>query len=298
MKTPLRRIGCQYFAFLGVLLTIVFFAQSCQPRKTKRIDQTTYEVSAEERLWMTKLFDNILFWEHGIYTLWGSKPITEIVLSHYTNDELAQIEKTASLNPSNNGYLVEGDLEENWGKWEAVQSRFPMKRYLLFKSHDSVDGRHSFVYFVNILKTATVIQENYDLFSKAVGFDFHPLEVVLEMPNHESMFWNRLNNSCDSPMLWGILFGFGRQNSHCFYWKHFDCPKIGERFFDQFPGQFSNPEPTGMIRISAQNFTLPTFVSFSDEDEVLERYKIERKKILQIYLKGDRLDITLQKLTN
>ncbi len=247
---------------------------------------------------MTKLFDNILFWDHAVYTLWGSKPITEIVLSHYSDEDMALIEKEASLNPSNNGYIVEGDLEENWERWEAIQSRFPMKRYLLFKSHDSVDGRYSYVYFVNILRTAMVIQENYELFSKAVDFDFHPLEVVLEMPNRESRFWKGINDSYNSPMLWGILFGFGRQNSHCFYWKYFDCPKICERFFDQFPRRFSNPEPEGMVSITAQNFILPTFVSFSDEDEVIERYKVEREKILQIYRKGDRLDITLQKLTN
>ena len=71
-----------------------------------------------------------------------------------------------------------------------------------------------------------------------------------------------------------------------------------ERFFDQFPSRSSNPEPKGMVSITAQNFILPTFVSFSDEDEVIERYKIEREKILQIYRKGDRLDITLQKLTS
>ena len=63
------------------------------------------------------------------------------------------------------------DLPKNWEKWEKISSRFPMKRYLLFKSHTSEDENVSFVYFVDVLKTAALMQDHYDLFRKAVGFD-------------------------------------------------------------------------------------------------------------------------------
>lgn len=61
---------------------------------------------------------------------------------------------------------------------------------------------------------------------------------------------------------------------------------------------FSNPPPKGQVRISKDNFIIPSFVSFSDEDETISRYKEEREKIMKIYQTGDRLQLTLQKLTS
>ncbi len=247
---------------------------------------------------MTELFDNILFWEGAAYTLWGSKPLTMIIITHYTTEELAQFEKDQDLKASKNCYIVDTSMVENWPRWEQVCAKFPMKRYLLFRSHDSEDGRYSFIYFVDILKTATVIQNNYDLFARAVGFDFHPLEVVLELPNRDSLFWKEVEDSIDSSLLWGLLFGFGRQNVYGFHWRYCDCPPACEHFFQNFPNHFSNPWPVGRVRITHKNFELPTFATFSDEDEQLEEYKKEQAKIREIYRNGDRLEITLKKLTS
>jgi hypothetical protein len=257
----------------------------------------SHEITLDERAWMEKFFDDLLFVEGGVYTLWGSKPITEIVLYHHSQEEIDEMQRVAPEENLENCYIVKNyDLPENWERWEKISSRFPLPKYLLFRSHYTEDRKISFIYFVNILRTASVIEENYEIFQRAVGFDFHPLEVVLEMPNQDSIFWKKIRSAPKSPVLWGLLFGYGKANAYAFYWKHFDSPAC-ETFFSKFPNQFSHSGPNGKTEISFKNFEIPAFASFGEEDEMVIQYEKERQKIHKIYRGRDHLDLTLQKLT-
>ena len=174
MCSPKKRFEFQGIIWAAILLATIFLAASCQNDKKNR--KLVPEVTLEERQWLGKFFDDLLFWENGAYTLWGSKPLTEIVLYHYTEEQRAEQIKSIPKEELENCYVIDQyDLPVNWEKWEKISSRFHLNRYLLFKSHSSEDGEVSFVYFVDILKTAAVIQDHYDLFSRAIGFDFHPL---------------------------------------------------------------------------------------------------------------------------
>ena len=189
------------------------------------------------------------------------------------------------------------DLPSNWEKWEKIKSKFPLKKHLLFQSHFDEDGKASFVYFVDILKTAVAIETHYELFQRAVGVDFHPLEVVLEMPNSESNFWKKLRTAKNADVLWGILFGYGEMNSLAFHWKYFDCPESCKSTMEFYPYKFSNPLPKGQVHLSVNNFNLPSFVSFEDSDEMIHFYEKEREKIKKAYLGNNHLDVTLNRLT-
>ncbi len=296
-----KMVGFQRFIQCLGLLAIIFVMSACNGPRRQKTDGLASPLTTEERRWMTRLFDSLMFAEGGVFVLWGSKPMTEMILYHYTEEEIAEALKTVDPEQIKNCYVYDdGDLEENWARWEQVSSKFPMKRYLLFRSHDSEDGHATFIYFVDVLRTATVIQDNYELFSQAIGFDFHPLEVVLEMPNRESAFWKRLEESDERNILWGLLFGFGRQNAYGFHWRYRDCPSICESFFQNLPNRLSNPWPVGQVRIDYKNFEIPSFATFSDdgEDEVIKKYEKELEAIRAIYRKGDRLEITLKKLTS
>lgn len=278
------------------LLSIVFLFSSCS-NSNKQLSK--FELSNDERQWMEKFFGDLLFVEGGAYTLWGTKPITEIVLYHYTDEEMKTILDGLSKEDMENCYINECyDLPSNWEKWEKIKSRFPMKKYLLFRSYFDEDGKASFVYFVDTLKTAMLIQDNYDLFKKTIGSDFHPFEVVLDMENQDSIFWNKIRDSKDSPLLWGLLFGYGKLNSYVFFWKHFDCPESCEEWLESYPFQFSNPPPRGQVHLSLINFNLPPFASFSDDDERVIQYEKEREQIKKTYKRKDLVQITLEKLTS
>ena len=189
--------------------------------------------------------------------------------------------------------VVEGyNLSEAWKKWEQINHRFPMKRFMLFKQEERIDPHVFFMVFVDILKTAAVIQDNYEAFHKAMGFDFHPLELTLQMNQKDSVFWKNINS-----YLYGLLFGFGKTNSQLFHWKHFDHPKSCDEFCKNIEPSFSNEQLRGHIKFTIDNFQTPSFMSFNEIDPIINIYKEERKMIKEIYKDNDFLDLTLQRLT-
>lgn len=292
MKKFIKEHLKQTFYFLAIIFS--FF--SCSK---DTLSNDPYNLTKEERHWMRKFFHDLLFVEQGVYTLWGSKPITRIVLYHYTQEEVDAWLKTLPKEALDNGYVMENyDLPENWEKWEKISSRFPAKRYLFFKDEFDEENKVSFVYLIDILRTALVIQDNYELFRKEVDFDFHPLEIVLEMPNRSSEFWKKLKNSKNAALLWGILFGYGKENATIFNWKYFDYPVMAKSFMESLPSHLSYIQPKGRIKLSISNFEIPSFISFTDDDKMIVRYSLEREKIKKIYQNNDLLEITLKKLTS
>ena len=147
--------------------------------------------------------------------------------------------------------------------------------------------------FVDIIKTAAVIQDNYEAFQKAMGFDFHPLELTLQMDQKDSVFWKNLNSH-----LYGLLFGFGKTNSQLFHWKYFDHPKSCDELCKNIEPSFSNEPLRGHIKFTIDNFQIPAFMSFNEIDPIVNIYKEERGMIKEIYKDKEFLDLTLQKLTD
>lgn len=250
----------------------------------------------EDRKWMEKFFHDLLFCEGGAYTLWGHKPVTEIVLYHFTEEEVEEM--TRSVDELEDCIVQDVyDLPENWERWEAVKGKFPLHKYLLFKSQYPGDEKISFIYFVDILKAACIIEENYEVFRKNIGFEFHPVDVVLQMPDSNSEFWKRVRQSENSSLLWGILFGYGRTNSMAFNWKYKEGSSRVDEFFSKIRSKPSNLPLKGQVKFSSSNFEIPGFFSFQEDDREILRYRKEQKEIKKIYKKNDLLSITLRKLT-
>ena len=93
MTSPLGRVnklsGVLRIPFFFLLL--LFLITSCdQPSNLS----SKYHLSAEDQKWMEKFFYDFIVIEGGAYTLWGSKPVTELVLRHYTKEEWEEIKKT------------------------------------------------------------------------------------------------------------------------------------------------------------------------------------------------------------
>ena len=251
----------------------------------------------EDREWLTQFFNDIMLCENGIYTLWGSsKPITMIQVDTYSDAERKSFCASISEEEKKKCLIIYNyNLHKTWEKWEQISNRFPIKRYMLFKKDLDGDQNTFFVVFVDILKTATMIQDNYEAFRRAVGFDFHSLEVVLEMTQKDSIFWRKIEHHAH---LSGLLYGFGNKNSYLFQWKYFDHPKSCDDFCDKIKFLSSNELTKGHIKYTIDNFGLPSFASFNEIDDVIDRYKEERIKIKEIYKENDFLDLTLKKLTS
>lgn len=100
---------------------------------------------------MSKFFDDLLFHEGFVYTLWGHKPLTLAAIYHGP-------ESVGENMDTQNCYIEQAyDIPENWEKWEKICARFPMKRYLLFQLPCQEDPNFFYLYFVDILQTATIL---------------------------------------------------------------------------------------------------------------------------------------------
>lgn len=242
---------------------------------------------------MENFFTGLMLQNPAIYTLCGSKPMTCITLHYLTDEEIQEYYDQMTEEEKKTAIYVEDyQLTQNWEKWEQIRSRFPINRYIIYKKNNTVNSKFAEIYFVDPLKVANVMSENYDVFRDAVGFDFDPYHEASQIEKG-SVFWDKI---AGNPVFSGILFGFGPKNSFAFYWEHWEKPENSERFLDCVAPYVSDHLKDG--KSSLENLTLPAFISFYKEDEVIEKYKKEREDIRNEYRGKNFLDYTLQKLTS
>ena len=80
----------------------------------------------------------------------------------------------------------------------------------------------------------------------------------------------------------GILFGFGKENSWCYYWKYHDGSEKAKKFANSLKGRAS--EENQQFKIwTIRDFPIPGFASFSEDDEIVKKYQKQREKIMKIY---------------
>ncbi|EKD26322.1 MAG: hypothetical protein ACD_79C01256G0001 [uncultured bacterium] len=335
MKNILKTIV--YF----LLIFIVFFI-SCSQQANKQSEQ--FDLTDEEHLFLEKFFRSFMLCETAIYTLVGSKPLTDIILAYENKSENIQ-DKTeyiyfllnkssekdmkfyktlSSFEKKEKAFLVEDknfiyDIEDLWDKWEKIQHRFNIKKQFLLVKKECPESewkdifpRYTAMYevfFVDVFKTANIIQENYGLFKQAVGFDFDPFKVVLELQNNSSKFWDIIGGKdpWKYSYLWGLLYGFGEKNSFYHYWnsRHYRDSNCEEKEklvatsikkwssckYKHRPS-FSDPDAH-----TISNFTIPIFVSYTKKDPVVIQYEKEKKSIKNLYKGKDFVKFTLELLT-
>lgn len=322
------------FAMLFTSYSLPYF------QKSKKFDLTT-----EEHLDLEKFFRYFMLHETAIYTLAGSKPLTVMplfyedmpedqlreeerkkhtyfLLNRNNKKDMEFYEKLSSLEKEEKAYLIaEKDfiyhIEDLWDKWEKLQDRFSIKKkFLLVKKEWPMDSWKNLfprckaiydVFFVDVFKTALVIQENYELFRHVVGYDFDPLEVVFELENNHSKFWDKLRGEegWRYATLWGLLYGFGRENAFFYTWKgrhakepnRIEQEKLWAASLQSKSSCKKRPVRTEKNAFTISNFTIPIFKSFMENDPVVAKYEAERKNIRQLYKGKDFVACTLELLT-
>lgn len=162
---------------------------------------------------------------------------------------------------------------------------------MMYKKSDKNDSKSAHVYFIDPIKVAHIMSENYTLFKNAAGFDFDPFYEVSQMKTG-SIFWDKVETS---PVIHGLLFGFGLKNSLKFYWEHWGQSEDAEGFADCVAPYVSDRLTDGKSNL--ETLTVPAFMSFFENDEVIEKYKKEREVIRVEYQGKNFLEYTLKKLT-
>jgi len=324
------------------LLLLPILLVSCSFKEEK--SNYAFE-SIEQKEALEKFFRNLLFWESGVYTLLGSKPITifdiletealstsflpetsqylsyTIYINKDKKEDLKFYESLKKKEKDNVVLLPDQDYIFDslalWKSWEVFSSKITIsKKYFLFKRAFSSaeckgqglsnnDGYH--IVFVNVLKTACLLEEYYDLFKKAFGRDFNPLEEVLDIENPESSLWKCLycENPEDHYQEIGLLLGYGWKNSLIFKWKYQkQLETASERTLKCFLDEIESYPSENLKKIiqkpypfSTRNFPIPVFLTFSFSDLTRKQYEEERKQIMDFYNGKDFVEATLDILS-
>ncbi|MDN3505424.1 MAG: hypothetical protein P0S95_07610 [Rhabdochlamydiaceae bacterium] len=284
-------VSLRYALTFSCILSILFTFSSCSKSTSER---TSSLISLEDHQWMSDFFHMLLLEEGGAYTLFGSKPVTECNLYYYTQEEVD--EYLDSLSDEEKATVTEFEryhFEENWDKWENVQSKYPLKGFLLFREFDGeFDNKQASIVFVNIFNLALALQENYMLFYKLYEKDFDPLYEATQYKNKDSEFWPKVMVNA---VTHGVIYGFGIDNSWGFQWKHSTQKEELEQISDNIIFRFCNE---GSINnCTLKNFPIPTFASYGfKEDTKVLQYKKEREYIQKLYKGKNFVEFTLQSL--
>jgi len=79
-------------------------------------------------------------------------------------------------------------------------------------------------------------------------------------------------------------------------WKYRTNPKEARKFANNLKGRPSEKHSKFKIW-TIEEFPIPGFVSFSEEDPVVKKYHQQRKRITKIYKGKDFVKVSLDKLT-
>jgi hypothetical protein len=263
----------------------------------------------------------LLFDNYGAYVLLGSKPLCELSVHNMdspavdeafqkfwgklTDEEREKIKEAKRKSQAKQDNLDdEMDLEScryrGWLAFQKLTDRFKLKGFL-FRAIPTLRPDTYDILFINIQQTAIVLADNYEVFKQATGMDFHPLQVVFEAQDPNSLFWTHVM-AIENHMAKGLLFGFGHKNSLFGQWvfssRSGTLNMPDEKYrqeIESFLEQSMQPVSTDIVPKGDSSWHVPLFGSVSG-DETAEKYGKERAVIERAYRNKDMVEVTLNQL--
>ncbi len=295
------------FFFAIVIFTITY---SSNYKEGKKI---LAQLTRKEKKDLRNFFYNVLLESSGIYVLHGSKPLSNMLI--WSNPSKKEFEEICAKLPPQLAHQTfhkkPSWKELFWGycfnarkpfypqQWERVKQKIKLTNYLIaIRPELNRDAPFTkSLFFVNITNTIALFQKHYVFFKQLVGFDFDPLEMIYDLENPASVFWQKIEYNY---IAWGLLFGFGEENARFFtYWMDGLDQRQGRSldYFRYAPfDSYENKDFFLRWSLNYHHFSLPVFRHF-ENDPVLEKYRKERDKIKKLYRGRDPLVVTVQRLT-
>jgi len=285
-----------------LVLIVGYLLQRSYNEKFIRNSVHTFSLSKKERNSLNEFFCELLFQDGGAYTLHGTKPLTfSLILKPLTKDELEEEEQYLnSLSKEKREKISQlqprFDHRQNCLNWEKIKPRFTINQYLFGKF--TLDKSYDVLLFLNIEMTIRTLIKYYEDFKRTLGYDFDPFQIVFDVENPNSKFWNTIAR--DGHALLGILLGYGQANSWFFEWnlKYEEANNPMGNFIKHMHSKFYDPKP--ILFSTSRHFSLPSFRSYgaySDDQKLVNQYKQERRKIKSLYKWHDPVDVALTWLT-
>ena len=308
VKTCLKKNVILNLSKFFFLLLIFFTSCSSELEQRGRIQKSTHfeiETSAEDKKWMGKFFTDFFLKGGAIYTLFGSKPMSQITIDTASENEWLESAVTylwkeeegrkKEIIDQIKQQHQEYDLLQNWEKWMAWRKKYPHSHFLFAKRPVDENETLFDAYIVNAPEVAWTLQKHYSLFSRELKMDFDPFEATLEFEDPNSVFWERIFSN---HLLQGVLHGYGERNAYFFSQRLALEAERGKDFHVcMFDSSSSGKNKRDGDTI--ETLQLPLFRSYEPvygEDPVIAKYEKERRVIQQLLRKKDFVEEALSKL--
>ncbi len=171
-------------------------------------------MSAEERDGLEVFFRHVLFWDHGCFVLFGSKPCSLSGFWHLVDDIFPFM---AYQNRR---------VEKGWHVWKKYEKLFPKSNFLMFDNPSLFNDRYTMIFCVNLHSLKVVLENNREVFEKKLGKKLVIERVIEDFLEKKGTFQEIMNDH----ELIGILMGYGCENS----WLFERRGNIDARYFSLF----------------------------------------------------------------
>ncbi len=293
---------------------MLFFFSSCGAPKPHSTTAQNYDQGK-----LKVFFEHLMIRERGLYTLLGSKPMTEfdvdIGISNNVKDAREQWRKTPFLyQTTQDAHQVITDIEvevtfeehldywktnshlnhkQYWEYWSQIQADLMGKNFLMVVRGKPTDDQRLGL-FINVANTVFLLKKFKTQFEQETGVSFDPTTILTEIENLDSFFWDKVFHN---HYLFGLVLGFGEKNSYLYHWADKNlkpdqlqtiCPNllnievVDDLFFQK--------------NLKISDLQLPLFGVYSIYDETLEQYRCERERIKQHFHGQDFVQLVLEHL--
>ena len=240
-------------------------------QQTSSVKKILSNIPKEDYQALDALFRCLVFERYFAYTLFGSKPMTHY--GAFCEQHYQKITHPGSKFIFLNYWKV-------WKKYSHLPE-FQTANFVFIEEKDSELFR---VHFLNKKNVIRNVKDNIHVFQEVLGDNITPeqvLDLILKSNNVDEALGA-------GDLLCGILFGFGIENARAFHQIY----QLGLPLKND-AAPFHNEEFVPYL------LPLPYFMVFqpSTQTEMLRKqYQQEREKILELYSKGNFLEITLTQL--
>lgn len=278
------------------------------------------EVSQKQQDEITIFLENLMIRDGGLYTLLGSKPMTEFDITDTldkTEQEIAQSyeelktaikeqalksEKSSDCPtiPTFEEYVKKcklqreelkfGDCKILWDTWSKIYGTISTPTYRVI----AWEGDFTVGLFIHVPYLTHILKKYYKEFSQITETQFDVDTILDSIEDKNSVFWNKV---LTNHYLHGLLLGYGERNAYLFNWVRKEALPLESVSILRFPelsrlNQYA--KQTLKKKISIEDLPIPYFVSFEINDEEVERYSKEREKIINFMKDKDLTSFVLE----
>jgi hypothetical protein len=267
------------------------------------------QIPLEERQYLEEFFRFIISKVTFGYVLFGDKPMSlhdflpmHDIPSHYLNSYWSM-----------EAGLEYCRMQKGIETWKKYRHLFPINKYLFLikdpKYPPSIkEGKYpevrTAVFLINKTGFEQIVKKYQQDFSKVVKRDINAKELLDCFTDADCNFSKKLRRH---PALLGILLGYGRDNAWLYHrWieSKRNVIHLLERARNLSAMQVGPIVLASFAELPYLGFSepilLPSFFcdpKSAETKELWKKYTSQRSRMVQEYLKGDFLEITLQKLT-